>query len=62
MNIKDKLAETWAAACKHDGIPADSKFVVLSDDNPFKAEHDKWMRFFLAGERLKQLKDELVNG
>jgi len=26
----------YKSACKHDDIPEDSKFVVFSDDNPFR--------------------------
>ena len=25
----------WESACKHDGIPPESKFVEFSDENPF---------------------------
>lgn len=59
MNIKDKLKETWAAACRWEGINPDAKFVVFSDGNPFMKEHDKWMKMFLAGERLKDLQAKM---
>lgn len=26
----------WVSMCKHDGIDPDAKFVVFSDDNPYK--------------------------
>lgn len=39
------LRNTWAAArasaCRHDGIPADAKFAVFSDNNPFVVFSDK---------------------
>ncbi len=53
MTIREKLKETWAAVCAYEGVPPDSKFIVISDDNPFRPEHDKWMKMYLAGERLK---------
>ena len=28
--------ENWIKACKYDNIDPDSKFVVFSDDNPYK--------------------------
>jgi len=44
MTIKEKLNETWRAACRHDGIPEDTKFAIFSDANPFAKEHNKWAR------------------
>ena len=41
----DGMKNTWVAAykaaCKHDGIPEDSKFSIFSDDNPFVPFVDK---------------------
>ena len=59
MTIREKLKETWARMCEYEGVPADSKFVIISNDNPHQAEHDKWMSMFLAGERLKH--EGLIN-
>ena len=28
--------ENWIKACKYDNIKPDSKFVIFSDDNPYK--------------------------
>ena len=33
--------EVRAAALKHDGIPLDAAFVVLSEDNPYRPEFDR---------------------
>lgn len=33
--LANSYRAAWEAACKHDGIPPDSKFVVFSDGNPF---------------------------
>ena len=52
MTIKEKLNETWRAACRHDGIPEDTKFAIFSDDNPFAKEHNKWAMMWLAGRKL----------
>ena len=35
---------TWESACKHDGIPADAKFVCFSDDNPYVQFHQQAVR------------------
>jgi hypothetical protein len=37
LNIK----ELWAKACEYDNIPADSKFVVFSNDNPYVADYNR---------------------
>jgi hypothetical protein len=37
----------WEAACKHDGIDPDSKFVVFSDDNPFVQFIDPALRHYI---------------
>lgn len=29
------IREFWKLACKYDGIPSDSGFVVFSNDNPY---------------------------
>ena len=34
----------WESACKHDGIPPDSRFVCFSYDNPFVRFHDLAMK------------------
>jgi hypothetical protein len=31
----------FEAACKHDGIPGDAKFVEFSDDNPYRQFVDR---------------------
>ena len=45
VNIYDEIKRLWDAACKHDGIPRDSKFVVFSESNPYTKKHDKLLRF-----------------
>lgn len=54
----DPLAQAaWAwkrayqAACEHDGIPTDSKFVVFSDGNPFRQFVDKAANEYFARRR-----------
>lgn len=31
----------WESACKHEGIPVDSQFVIFSNDNPFVPFYEK---------------------
>jgi hypothetical protein len=53
VNVPDlaTLARTvkalWAEACKFDGIPAESKFVVLSDENPYSKAYNEAMGDFM---------------
>ena len=35
------IKELWRKACKHDGIPEDSSFVVFSEDNPYLTDYNK---------------------
>jgi len=35
QGMRNTWISAYKAACKHDGIPEDSKFSVFSDDNPF---------------------------
>ncbi len=37
------LKSIWNSACKYDGIPEGSSFVVFSDDNPFVKLHTRGM-------------------
>jgi len=41
QGMKNTWAAAYKSACKHDGIPEDSKFSVFSDDNPFVPFVDK---------------------
>ena len=34
------LKDLWNKACEHDGIEANSKFVVFSKDNPWMAKYN----------------------
>jgi hypothetical protein len=49
--IKDLIKAAWVKMCKYDGIEPDSLFICLSEDNPYKAEHDKWQRLYFTGLR-----------
>lgn len=37
----------WVKACKHDCIDPDSKFVVLSDENPWASAYNRAMGLYL---------------
>ncbi len=38
----------YRSACKHDGIPEDSKFTIFSDDNPFNQFVDAGFKEYCA--------------
>ena len=42
--IGNTAALLWRRACEHDGIAEDSRFAVLSDDNPYT----KWLNLAMA--------------
>jgi hypothetical protein len=52
INIKDALKEAWRNMCHHEGVHANSKFVMFSDDNPFKARYDTLMDLYLRGKTV----------
>jgi len=52
QNIKRLLKALWIKSCRFDGIPADSKFVVFSDDNPYQRRYAKIMKMYLAGRNM----------
>lgn len=52
QNVKRLLRALWIKACRLDGIPVDSKFVVFDDVNPYFIRYNKIMRLYLAGENL----------
>ena len=35
------MREIWRKACEHDGVSVDSRFVVFSDDNPYRIANDE---------------------
>ena len=35
VGLRNTAQQLWIKACEFDGIPADSKFVVFSDENKF---------------------------
>ena len=41
--LSESVASLWTAACGYDGIPADSRFVVWSDNNPYAASYNSAM-------------------
>jgi hypothetical protein len=41
----------WEAACKHDGIPTDTKFAVFSDGNPYTKFIDNAFAHYAACRR-----------
>ena len=43
MKAEEETKALWTAACDHDGIPADSRFVVWSDNNPYAASYNSAM-------------------
>ena len=45
------IAEAWKKACKAEGIPADSKFVVFSEGNEWAVKYNKAMKLKLASLR-----------
>lgn len=50
-----RVKRTWRAACEHDGIDADAKFVVLSPDNPHQAEYNEAMQRLQALRRYEKV-------
>ncbi len=49
QNAKRLLKALWIKACRFDGIPIDSKFVVFSKENHYANRHNKISRLVLAG-------------
>ena len=46
-NLARTVRTLWASACKFDGIPPESKFVVLSDENPHSVAYNEAMGRFM---------------
>jgi hypothetical protein len=42
------IKEAWENACKEEGIPVDSKFVVFSESNTWAKKYDKAVRLYFA--------------
>jgi len=43
-NLQATVHRLWAKCCEAEGIPADSKFVVFSNDNKFKSLYDQALK------------------
>jgi len=43
-SLQATVHQLWAKCCEAEGIPADSKFVVFSDDNKFKPFYDQALK------------------
>ena len=55
-SLEDAVRQLWAKCCEAEGIPADSKFVIFSDDNKFKPFYDQAVR------QLQQARAEYAAG
>ena len=51
-NGKWTIAELWRKACEYDNIPADSKFCVFSDNNPWARKYNFGMLAMMQHRRL----------
>lgn len=49
QDIRRLIKSLWIRACRFDGIPIDSKFVCLSNDNSYIRRYNKMMGIYLAG-------------
>jgi len=54
-HLAAQAKELWAKACKWEGVPTESKFVMFSPENPYARQHgDAMMKYFDAMKRYKQ--------
>ena len=51
MSESHTIQELWTLACKEEGIPPDSKFVVFSDNNYWAKRYDKAVSLYLTYKR-----------
>jgi hypothetical protein len=49
--LKFAWSRAFSAACKHDGIPADAKFVEFSDTNPYRKFVDRAAQQYFEAKR-----------
>ncbi len=45
--LRNQAKAAWLSAADHDGIKADSPFIVFSDNNPFVTRYDTVLRLAL---------------
>lgn len=46
--LQQKTRALWQRACRYDGIPPDSKFVVFSESNPYVDGYNVAVRALIA--------------
>lgn len=51
--LRDKVRELWIKACEWQGVPPISKFVVFSEDNPYKQQYEEAIGKLLRSEQLR---------
>ncbi|MGH3631556.1 MAG: hypothetical protein ACRDRL_29465 [Sciscionella sp.] len=50
---QQEVKQLWTAMCEAEGVPADVKFVVFSNANPYKVEYDEAVAtFFNAAKKF----------
>ena len=53
MENKDQQRAAWRKMCEHDHIEPTDPFIVFSEDNPHRAEHD---RLVCEGQELHKMR------
>jgi hypothetical protein len=46
------IKEAWENACKEEGVPPDSKFVVFSENNYWAKRYDKAVQLYFKSQQM----------